>query len=57
MHIKPQDALSYANTKFIKRFNIVNRQVKERNLEYEKLSDAQWDELWNNAKKECAKDF
>ena len=53
MHIKPQDALSYANTKFIKRFNIVNRLVKERNLKYEDLSADQWDELWNIAKKEA----
>ena len=53
MHIKPQDALSYANTKFIKRFNIVNRLVRERNLKYEDLSADQWDELWNIAKKEA----
>lgn len=53
MHIKPQDALSYANAKFIKRFNIVNRLVKERNLKYEDLSADQWDELWNIAKKEA----
>lgn len=53
MHIKPQDALSYANTKFIRRFNVVNRLVKERKLQYEKLTDKQWDDLWNIAKKEC----
>ena len=52
-HIKPQDALSYANDKFVRRFDILNDEAKSRGLELEKLSDEQWDELWNIAKKKA----
>ena len=54
-HVKPQDALSYANRKFIKRFNILYEMTKEQNLELENLTPEQWDDLWNKAKK-LAKD-
>lgn len=50
-HIKPTDALNYANNKFVKRFNEVNRLAKESNMELSVLSDQQWDDLWNQAKK------
>ena len=52
-HVKPQDALSFANRKFIKRFNYVNKLVTESNLRYEDLSDKQWDVFWNIAKRNC----
>lgn len=50
-HIKPTDALNFANQKFVKRFNEVNRLAKESEMALENLSDAQWDDLWNQAKK------
>ena len=49
-HVKPEDALEYANSKFIRRFNILNSLAKEKNLELENLTAEQWDELWNKAK-------
>ena len=49
-HVKPQDALSYANNKFTKRFNILKKLADERNLALENLTAWQYDELWNEAK-------
>ena len=49
-HIKPTDALSYANNKFTKRFNILVNEMKARGLEFEKMTPQLWDELWNIAK-------
>ena len=51
LHVKPQDALSYANNKFMKRFNILNRLAHERYLRLEELTAEQYDELWNEAKR------
>jgi len=53
MHIKPQDALSYANNKFTKRFNIVKQLADDKGLELEKLDPKQWDDLWNIAKEKA----
>ena len=50
-HVKPQDALSYANNKFTNRFNILKKLADERNLELENLTAGQYDELWNEAKR------
>lgn len=52
-HIKPQNAMHKANAKFIKRFNLVYRMANEQGLKLEELSPAQYDELWNKAKKWC----
>lgn len=49
-HIKPQDALSYANNKFTRRFNILKQLADERGLTLENLTAEQYDELWNKAK-------
>ncbi|MGP1508863.1 MAG: nucleoside triphosphate pyrophosphohydrolase [Sphaerochaeta sp.] len=49
-HVKPQDALSHANRKFIKRFNLLWALAKEEGLELEKLSDDEWNNLWNKVK-------
>ena len=49
-HVKPQDALNNANTKFIKRFNLVYKLAQERNLKLESLTPQQWDSLWEEAK-------
>ena len=49
-HVKPTDALSYANNKFTKRFNILLNEMKSRGLEFENMTPEIWDELWNIAK-------
>ena len=49
-HIKPQDALSYANNKFTKRFNVLKQLADQKGLELEKLTAEQYDDLWNQAK-------
>ena len=51
-HVKPTDALSYANNKFSKRFNILVNEMKSRGLEFDDMSFELWEELWNNAKKQ-----
>lgn len=50
-HVKPQDALSYANNKFTGRFNILRKLADERKLVLENLTPEQYDELWNEAKR------
>ncbi len=49
-HIKPQDALHKANSKFIKRFNTVYKLANESNMNLEELTPEEWDILWNKAK-------
>ena len=49
-HIKPQDALSYANNKFTRRFNVLKQLAEQKGLELEKLTAEQYDVLWNQAK-------
>ena len=49
-HVKPTDALSYANNKFTKRFNILLNEMKSRGLEFENMTPEIWDELWIIAK-------
>ena len=49
-HVKPTDALSYANNKFMKRFNLLLNEMKSRGLEFENMTPEIWDELWNIAK-------
>lgn len=50
-HVKPQDALSYANNKFTGRFNILKKLADERKLVLEDLTPEKYDELWNEAKR------
>ncbi|MBO4393633.1 MAG: nucleoside triphosphate pyrophosphohydrolase, partial [Spirochaetales bacterium] len=49
-HVKPTDALNYANNKFTKRFNILINEMKSRGLQFEQMNAEIWDELWNIAK-------
>ena len=49
-HVKPTDALSYANNKFTTRFNIVIKEMKSKGLDTEDLTPEILDELWNHAK-------
>ena len=50
-HIRPQDALQHANNKFINRFNMVCKLAENQNLKLESLTDKQWNDFWNEAKK------
>ena len=50
-HVKPQDALSFANNKFTGRFNILRKLADERKLVLEDLTPEKYDELWNEAKR------
>lgn len=51
-HIKPQDALSYANQKFVKRFNRLYALAKADGLSLESLTPEQWNDLWERVKSE-----
>lgn len=50
-HVKPQDALNHANSKFIKRFNTMYQLVLNDNKQLESLSAQEWDNYWNKSKK------
>jgi MazG family protein len=54
LHVKPTDALSYANNKFMKRFNILKDLAREKGVELEKLTLEEYDVLWNRAKELAA---
>lgn len=49
--IDPEEAVSATNQKFYRRFTFIEKKVKELGLEWEALSLAQLDEIWNEAKK------
>lgn len=49
--IKPDNALEQTNLKFIKRFNYIEQQAKEKGKDIKDLSLAEMDELWNEAKR------
>ena len=49
-NIVPENALQKTNTKFIKRFNHIERRAKELNKELNEMSLNEMDELWNEAK-------
>lgn len=50
--IKPQDALSHANQKFMKRFNKVVEYASSMGVLLEDLTDEMWNDLWIRAKEE-----
>lgn len=50
--IKPQDALSHANQKFMKRFNKVVEYASSMGVSLEDLTDEMWNDLWIRAKEE-----
>lgn len=50
--IDPEGALRRANGRFMGRFKWMEDEMKRRGLKTQKLSDKEWDELWNRAKKE-----
>jgi nucleoside triphosphate diphosphatase len=53
LHLKvdPEEALRAANAKFERRFRRMEALAGARGAPLESLSAAQWDELWNRAKR------
>jgi ATP diphosphatase len=54
LQLDPEDALRQAMLKFERRFGRLERLAAERGLELVALSPAQWDELWQVAKRQPA---
>jgi MazG family protein len=50
LRIDPEEALRAANSKFEKRFREMERLAAARGADIEKLSAAEWDSLWREAK-------
>ena len=50
LEVDPEEALRLANAKFERRFRVMEKLAAERALVLKKLSPAEWDELWNEAK-------
>lgn len=48
--INPDNALERTNLKFIRRFNYIEQQAKERGINLKDMTLAQMDEFWNEAK-------
>lgn len=49
--INPDNALERTNLKFIRRFNYIEQQAKERGLNLKDMTLAEMDDFWNEAKK------
>ena len=49
-HLNPDNALEYANQKFIRRFNYIEEQAKEHGKMLKDMTLGEMDELWNEAK-------
>ena len=49
--VNPENALERTNKKFIRRFNYLENQCKEKNLNLKDMSLAEMDQIWNEAKK------
>lgn len=49
--VEPETALTAANNKFIRRFRWMERQVASRGRSWRELTPAEWDGLWQEAKK------
>ncbi|WP_010662829.1 nucleoside triphosphate pyrophosphohydrolase [Marinilabilia salmonicolor] len=50
--VNPENALERTNQKFIKRFNYLERKTIKQGIDLKKLSLAEMDEIWNEAKRE-----
>ncbi len=55
IHVDPENALERTNKKFIKRFKYIESQAAAANKELKNMTLAEMDALWNEAKKEDAK--
>ena len=51
-HLNPDNALEETNQKFIRRFNYVEKCLKEEGINFSDATLEQMDELWNKAKTE-----
>jgi len=51
LHINPEMALREANSRFRERFRFIEREADKRGYDLEKMSLAEMDELWDEAKK------
>ncbi|MCO6025024.1 nucleoside triphosphate pyrophosphohydrolase [Prevotella cerevisiae] len=51
-HLNPDNALEHTNRKFIRRFNYVERKIKETGKSFKDVTLEDMDKLWNEAKKE-----
>lgn len=51
-HLNPDNALEETNQKFIRRFNYVEKCLKEKGINFSDATLEQMDELWNKAKAE-----
>ena len=49
--VNPEDALERTNKRFIKRFQIMENEIKERGLDLSAMSLSQMDVYWDKAKK------
>ena len=49
-HLNPENALEYANQKFIRRFNYIEEQAKAHGKMLKDMTLGEMDELWNEAK-------
>ncbi len=49
--VDPENALERTNRKFIRRFNYLEKKVKEQNKNLKEMTLAEMDEIWNEAKK------
>ena len=56
MKVDPEEALTQATDKFIRRFAVVERLASERGMDLAALSLDQLDALWDEAKRELAGD-
>jgi nucleoside triphosphate diphosphatase len=50
LHVDPESALRAANEKFERRFAHMESLARARGLELARLTVAEWDALWNEAK-------
>ncbi|MDG1283914.1 MAG: nucleoside triphosphate pyrophosphohydrolase [Flavobacteriales bacterium] len=51
ININPEDALERTNKRFIKRFQIMENEIKEKGLDLSEMSLSEMDVYWNQAKK------
>ena len=50
-NVNPENALERTNRKFMKRFNYLEEQTIKQGLDLKKMTLAEMDEIWNEAKK------
>ena len=51
INVNPEDALERTNKRFIKRFQIMENEIKEKGMDMSEMSLTEMDVYWENAKK------